>query len=282
MANTSGERVVLITGAGGGLGRATIRTFLDNGWQVVASDVSEAALAEHAEDVRVTRTTLDVTDSASARAAAERVTDRHGRLDLLINNAGIMGYFPVVETDPEIIDRHFQINSLSALRVTHAFLDLLTRSKGRVINISSESWRLRSPFLIYPATKLALEGISDVMRRELTHLSVQVTTIRPGAIDTSLFRAIEDIQNPIADSRLAGVFTRMADLLTRHPPSRISQPEDVAALIYRASTDKTMRPHYEMNNMLSLKLASMLPARWLDAIIYRLLASGESSGANRS
>lgn len=264
--------VVLVTGAGGGLGRAICERFHAGGYVVVATDVSVARLADLDGRARIITASLDVTDPQSVKGIASLVDAQCGRLDVLVNNAGIIGFFPVAEIDPDELIRHFQINSFGALRVTHACLDLLVAKGGRVLNISSESYRLRTPFQIYQSTKLALEGISDVLRRELVYLGVHVATIRPGAVDTELFHAMENIENPVTGSQLAPAFTKFAAMLAENPPTRLSRPQDVAALVLHAAQDRRARPHYQMNNMLSLRLASYLPARWVDALIRRKLS----------
>lgn len=261
-------RVVLVTGAGRGLGRAICETFHARGDTVIATDADAALLAE--QDNRMVIAGLDVTDQHAADAAAALVRERFGRLDVLVNNAGLIGYFPVAETDPDVLLKHFEVNAFGALRLTHACLDLLVAAGGRVLNISSESWRLRTPFQIYQSTKLALEGISDVLRRELAHLGVHVATIRPGAIDTELFHAMDAIDNPVPGSRLTAPFERFAAMLARNPPSKRSQPDEVAALVYRAAIERRPRPHYRLNNMVSLKLVSLLPTRWADWLLRRL------------
>lgn len=266
-------RVVLVTGAAGGLGRAICEAFHARGDTVVATDVDASPLADLAE--RMVVASLDVTDQQAVDAAAALVRQRFGRLDVLVNNAGLMAYFPVAETPPDALIKHFEVNAFGGLRLTHACLDLLVAAGGRVLNISSESWRLRTPFQIYQTTKLTVEGISDVLRRELVHLGVDVATIRPGAIDTELFHAMDDISNPVPDSRLEAPFERFSAMLKRNPPARRSRPEAVADVVWRAASDRRRRPHYQINNMPSLKLMSWLPTRWADWLLARILGTRE-------
>jgi NAD(P)-dependent dehydrogenase (short-subunit alcohol dehydrogenase family) len=264
-------RVALVTGAGGGLGRAICRALADAGFTVIATDRT-AGLVREVEGCRPHA--LDVTDAASVAAAATLVRAEFGRLDVLVNNAGIIGYFPVAEADPEEVIRHFQVNTFGSLRTVHAFLDLLAASRGRVINVTSESYRFRTPFQPYQTTKLALEGLSDVLRRELAPIGVRVATVRPGAIETELFRAMSAIAPPAEGSRLAPSFARFARALAGRPPKRVSAPEDVAAVVLRAATDRRPRPHYAINNMLALRIAALLPARLADAVVARILGRG--------
>jgi NAD(P)-dependent dehydrogenase (short-subunit alcohol dehydrogenase family) len=262
--------VALVTGAGGGLGSATCRALRAAGFDVIATDRSLELVAAFADQDGYTALPLDVTDTAAAIEVAEKVRSTHGRLDVLVNNAGMIGYFPTVEMDPELLIRHFQVNTFGALRTVHAFLDLLVEARGRVVNVTSESYRFRNPFQIYQTTKLALEGVSDVQRRELAGLGVQVSTVRPGAIRTELFTAMAHIENPVPNSKLAKPFGRFAGMLAKRPPSKVSEPDEVAAVIVRAATEPKPRPHYEINNMRSLRLAALLPARVTDAQLRKL------------
>jgi NAD(P)-dependent dehydrogenase (short-subunit alcohol dehydrogenase family) len=262
--------VALVTGAGGGLGSATCRALRSAGFHVVATDRALELVEAFADLAGYTALALDVTDTPAAHDVATTVRAALGRLDVLVNNAGMIGYFPVVEMDPEVLIRHFQVNTFGALRTVHAFLDLLVESSGRVVNVTSESYRFRNPFQIYQTTKLALEGLSDVQRRELAGLGVRVSTVRPGAIRTELFSAMERIENPVSDSKLARPFDRFARLLAKRPPSKVSEPDEVAAVIVRAATDPSPRAHYAINNMLQLRIAGALPARAADRTFRRL------------
>lgn len=262
-------KVVWVTGAAAGLGRAICQAFTHCGHQVVATDIDREKLAtDHPSDFQHS---CDVTQPPSITKTIDAIQEKYGRLDILINNAGIIDYFSVAESDPEKSIHHFQVNSFGALRTTHAALDLLIQSQGRVINISSESWRLRTPFQIYQSSKLALEGISDVLRRELAQLGIQVTTIRPGAIDTQLFHELSDIKNPHPDARLSPAFDQFAGMLGKNAPSKLSSPETVAKLVIKAGTAKRMKPHYTINNMMSLKIMSWLPTAWADRIMQIML-----------
>ena len=264
------ERVAFVTGAGGGLGAATCRVLRDAGFSVVATDRSAELLSEFAGRDGFRALPMDVTNTVAVRRVAESVAAEFGRLDVLVNNAGVIGYFPVVELDPDEVIRHFQVNTFGALRTVHACLDLLVTARGRVINISSESYRFRNPFQIYQTTKLALEGLSDVMRRELAPLGVQVATVRPGAMDTQLFHAMRAIENPVTDSRLATQFGRFARSLARRPPKRVVSPDAVAELVREAATAARLRPHYEINNMAALRVAGALPSGLADRAMRRV------------
>lgn len=265
----SEQPVVLVTGAGRGLGRAVSERFAADGYRVVATDRDPGLLADL--DGSYVTAPLDVTDAASIDGVVRRISAELGRLDVLVNNAGVIAYFPTVEMDPDAVIEHFEVNAFGALRVVHACLDLLVASRGRVVNVTSESYRLRTPFQIYQTTKLTLEGISDVLRRELVLLGVHVATVRPGAIATELFHAMDRIENPVPDGLLAGPFAGFARSLAKRKPAKVSTPQQVADVVHRAATDPRRRPHYEINNMAVLKVAAALPPRLVDTALRRMI-----------
>ncbi|MEH6548518.1 MAG: SDR family NAD(P)-dependent oxidoreductase [Pseudomonadales bacterium] len=264
---------VLVTGAGGGLGKAIAKQFHDKGYHVVATDYDISVLSDMEGKDGYTTAKLDVTSAEDARSIAQMVTTELGRLDVIINNAGVDVFAPITEAPPEKTIHGFMINTFAALITTQACLDLLIASKGTVVNISSESAPLRTPFQFYQSSKLALEGISDVMRRELILFGAHVAVIRPGAIETPFIAGHGNIKNPVENSRYKEFFDRFAAGVAKASPTRKSRPADVAALVYHAATDPKRKTMYGMNHSLTLKILGMLPAKLVDSLIHKKLAS---------
>ena len=264
---------VLVTGAGGGLGSAIAAHFHDKGYHVIATDYSIEPLAglEGQPDYTIAR--LDVTSVENAREVAERIRTELGRLDVIINNAGVDVFAPITEAPPEKTMHGFMINTFAALITTQACLDLLIESKGTVVNISSESAPLRTPFQFYQSSKLALEALSETMRRELMCFGAHVAVIRPGAIETPFIAGHGNITNPVENSRYSEVFQRFAEGVPKASPKKKSKPEDVAALVFHAATDPARKLMYGMNHSLMLKVLQRLPARLLDKLILKQLTA---------
>jgi len=259
-------KTVLVTGAGGGLGRAICERFHKEGYHIIATDYALAAL-DHLKGVeRYSRYKLDVTKKADAKKVAAAIAKEFGQIDVIVNNAGIIGYFPIVEADPDMTINAFMINTFGPLIVTQACLDLLIKAKGRVINISSESSVQPMAFQFYPSTKGALESLSQAIRQELRLFDCHVAYIRPGAIATDLFATVHDMKNQVENSRFQTYFENFASAVKKRAP-KPNQPEEVAAVIYKAAIDPKKKVMYKINNSLSVKIFTRLPDKWFDAVM---------------
>jgi NAD(P)-dependent dehydrogenase (short-subunit alcohol dehydrogenase family) len=190
------DRVAVITGAGGGIGRAIALSLARRGCHLALSDVDERGLADSvaqaaALGVRATGQRLDVTDRDAVRALPTVVQAAHGRVDLLVNNAGVAlgGTFEqVAEAD---FDWLMEVNFHAVVRMTRAFLPLLRASDAaRIVNLSSV-FGLVSPAgqAAYSASKFAVRGFSNALRHELEGSSVGVTVAHPGGVATSIARS---------------------------------------------------------------------------------------------
>ncbi|KAI0165297.1 putative short-chain dehydrogenase/reductase [Hypoxylon sp. FL1284] len=198
-------KTVLITGCGpGGIGSALATEFHMRGHRVFATDVSAAHLA-HLRDRGLETLALDVTSQPSIDAAAARVGElAGGRLDVLVNNAGVLHAMPFADTDVAAARRLFDVNVLGVVAVTQAFLPLLLTAArenreagGRagggadaiVANVGSVNAEIRPPlFGIYNASKAAVEVLGSSIRPELAPFGVRVVTVKTGSMNTELFR----------------------------------------------------------------------------------------------
>lgn len=266
---TSNTPCALVTGAGRGLGRAIAETFHANGYLVVATDYDESLLADLENEPRYLTRRHDVSDIDAAAEVAALIREHSGRLDVIVNNAGVNPFYPVCEAPPQRTIQGFMVNTFGALIVSQACLDLLIESRGRIVNIGSESSTFRPPFQIYQSTKMALECLTDVLRRELALLDVHVAILRPGAIATDLVEAAQRVEIDVENSRFERFFPKLRELVARGMPKKISQPSEVAALVYRAATERKPKAVYTINNDFKQKLAARAPTRVVDALLLR-------------
>ena len=139
---------------------------------------------------RLTAVTIDVTDIASIAAAVDRVAAAVGDTGLagLVNNAGIVVPGPLEAVPIDALRRQLEVNVIGQVAVTQAFLPLLRKARGRVVNMSSINGGLSIPCLgPYAASKWALEAINDALRQELRRFGIRVSSVVPGAISTPIW-----------------------------------------------------------------------------------------------
>lgn len=181
---------ILISGASTGIGRASAVHLARLGHSVWAGVRTEKSFeeirklnVEHLKPVF-----LDVCDEKSIDACISEITKSAGLLHGLVNNAGIVVGGPIEGVSLEDWRKQFEVNVFGQVRVTQLCLPLLRQSKGRIVNISSISGRMASPFLgPYSASKFALEAISDSLRRELRRQGIHVALVEPGPIATPIW-----------------------------------------------------------------------------------------------
>jgi NAD(P)-dependent dehydrogenase (short-subunit alcohol dehydrogenase family) len=181
----------LVTGANRGLGQALVEELLRRGAERIYAGTRQTTAVR---DERVTNVALDVTDPAQIQAAVDGVES----LDILINNAGVS--VPDDMTDRSAFERHLAVNLYGTLDVTQAFLPLLTRSHGAVINIVSLGAVAAVPVLpAYSVSKAASLSLTQSLRALLTAQGVSVYAVMPGPIDTDMVRALEIPKTPPQD-----------------------------------------------------------------------------------
>jgi len=191
MQATFAGKSVLVTGANRGLGQALVEELLRRGAERIYAGTRQTTAVR---DERVTNVALDVTDPAQIQAAVDGVES----LDILINNAGVS--VPDDMTDRSAFERHLAVNLYGTLDVTQAFLPLLTRSHGAVINIVSLGAVAAVPVLpAYSVSKAASLSLTQSLRALLTARGVSVYAVMPGPIDTDMVRALEIPKTPPED-----------------------------------------------------------------------------------
>jgi NAD(P)-dependent dehydrogenase (short-subunit alcohol dehydrogenase family) len=233
------DRVTVITGAGSGIGRAIALCVARRGGHLALADIDEtglsqtqaltqtlaqtAAAAAAAAGVRVSTHRLDVADRQAVAALPAEVLKVHGRVDLLINNAGVAlgGNFDVVsEAD---FDWLMQINFYGVVRMTRAFLPLLrTSDDARIVNLSSVFGLIAPPGqCAYSASKFAVRGFSNALRHELAGSRVGVTVVHPGGVATAIARNSRIADGVPAEERRLRL--ELAERMLRMPPDKAGE-----------------------------------------------------------
>jgi short-subunit dehydrogenase len=188
------NKVIVVTGGGNGIGRELVLNLLSKNARVAAVDIDGSALqgtVELAEDKNDNLSThvVDITDSDAVAELPEQVISKHGTVDGIINNAGIIQPFVrVKDLDYVAIERVMNVNFFGTLYVTKAFLPhLLERPEAHIVNVSSMGGFLPVPGQsIYGAAKAAVKQLTEGLRSELMETNVRVTVVLPGALDTKI------------------------------------------------------------------------------------------------
>jgi len=222
----------LITGAASGIGVATAARFADAGAQVILTDINAATGEKAAADLRAIGADarffeLNVTDLASANAAAERVRTEVGRLDVLVNAAGWDIIQPFMENTPDYWDKIVALNLMGPIQVTRAMLPLLIESgSGRIVNVSSDAGRVGSfGETVYAGAKGGVIAFTKSLAREMTRKQVRVNCVCPGPTDTPLFAThSEKIQQA---------------LINAIPMRRLGQTSEVADAVLFFASDRS-------------------------------------------
>jgi NAD(P)-dependent dehydrogenase (short-subunit alcohol dehydrogenase family) len=176
------DRVWLITGASRGIGADIARAVLACGDKLVATARRSSGLAHLGLSDNLLSVSLDVTDEKQAAGAVSAAVERFGKIDILINNAGICLLGAVEETSADQVEALFRTNVFGLLNVTRAVLPAMReRGRGHLINISSVAgYSGYAGFGVYSSTKFAVEGLSEALHAELSPLGIHVTVVEPG------------------------------------------------------------------------------------------------------
>ena len=277
-------RTVVISGASTGIGAACALHLDRLGFTVFAGvrrETDGVVLGAKASP-RLQPVLLDVTDAASIDQARQLVTGLVGEVGLagLVNNAGIAVAGPLEAVPIPDLRRQFEVNVIGQVAVTQAFLPLLRKGRGRVVNMGSIAGRAALPLMgPYSASKFALEALTDALRLEVQQWGIQVSIVEPGAIATPIWeksgaKADELEASTVGELKdlyaavVAGVRGRVAEAAARAIPA-----EAVARAVEHALTADRPKTRYLVGRDATLRaiMVKLLPDRLSDRLMTRIL-----------
>jgi len=276
-------RSVVITGASSGIGWATARLLLTRGFRVFGS-VRKAADAERLRNefgANFTPLLFDVTDQAAVLAAAREVRAALDGETLagLVNNAGIAVGGPVLEIAADEFRHQMDVNVMGPVMATQAFGPLLGADaslkgpKGRIVMVSSVAGKNGNPLMsAYSASKHAIEGLSESLRREMMLFGIDVIIVAPGAVKTPIWSKAEEVD--ISSYRNSAFFPAMEKIrkFMRQLGDSGLPPEKIAEAIANALTSPRPRVRYAITpDPMRHIISAILPKRTVDRMIAKRL-----------
>jgi NAD(P)-dependent dehydrogenase (short-subunit alcohol dehydrogenase family) len=274
------SRTVLVTGASSGIGEATALHLRELGFDAVAA-VRRDEDAERLAVSGLRTIRIDVTDPESISAARAELGD--GPLAGLVNNAGIAVAAPLEFLPLDQFRHQLEVNLVGQLAVTQQFLPALRAGRGRIVNVSSIGARVALPLVgAYNASKFALEGLSDSLRRELLSQGVDVVVIEPGGVKTPIWNKGNELASEISADmppeagrlygRLIAAFRKQTVKIATETGI---EPREVAETIGHALTAKRPRARYLVGRDAKMRgpAAKVLPARVMDRLVARAMGA---------
>jgi len=227
------DKIALVTGSGAGIGRAIAETFAREGAFVVVADRDEAAAQETAASIvkangAASSHAVDVTDTAQVKSLMQAIGEAHGRLDVLVNNAGVGERSDFRHLSDEAWERVWSVNLDGTVRCAREAFDLLKASgNASIVNLSSiMASKHTRQMAVYSATKGAVSALSRSLAVEYAPYGIRVNTLLPGYVETALIGRY--LSNPMIAKAL----------LTQTPLRRFGTPQDIAnAALFLASDD---------------------------------------------
>jgi 3-oxoacyl-[acyl-carrier protein] reductase len=210
-------RAAIVTGAAGGIGAATAQRLAAEGARVLVADRSPQVEAM-ARAIGGVALVIDVNEKGAGLRLARAALDAFGRIDVLVNNAGIGGSKPLADSDDDLIDRFVDINLKAVMRVTRDCLPHLSRPGGRIVNISSIFGLVGYPgSAAYAVAKAGVAQLTRQLACDLGPEGILVNAIAPGVIETAM--TVDHLKNP----------RYLANMLAPTPLRRSGKPEEIAA-----------------------------------------------------
>lgn len=234
MSNDIAGKIIVITGASSGLGEATARLLADRGASLVLGARRRDRIQSLARELtasggKAIAVTTDVTDRTQVKTLVDTTVETYGRVDVMINNAGLMPQAPLDRFKVDEWDRMIDVNLKGVLYGIAAALPHMQQQKsGHFVNVSSVAGHKVGPgFAVYAATKFAVRALSEGLRIEVKPYNIRTTVISPGAVATELPNSITDADTAAKVGNFYANVAIPADSFARAVAFAISQPEDV-------------------------------------------------------
>ncbi len=219
------DKVVIVTGAGSGIGRATSHSFAKEGATSIIAELRSDAAEKVAAEItdgggKALAIKTDVSKREEVLDMVKKVVDELGKVDILVNNAALvtMSFKHFHETDPEEWDREIAVDWLGVLNCCHAVIPhMINQGGGRIVSITSDASKISTPRqAVYSGNKAAIAGFSRTIAGELARFGINVNCVAPGTVDTPATQNL----GKIIEKMIQGV-----------PKKRLARPEEIASMV---------------------------------------------------
>lgn len=230
------KKVVIVTGASSGIGRAAALEFAKNGAFVVAVGRNEKELVSMSQKITSKRGSIkphlaDVTEMSQLERIVSETVDNYERIDVLVNSAGIIKNGSIENTSLDDWDKMMQVNLRSVFALSQKCVPFLTETKGNIVNVSSVAGTRAFPnVLAYCVSKAAIDQLTRCSALELAPKGIRVNAVNPGVVVTNIHK-----RGGMESEAYDGFLEHSK---TTHPIGRVGSPEEVAGLIYYLASDK--------------------------------------------
>ena len=260
-------KVVLVTGGSSGIGKSISEFLSEKGFKVYGTSRNPE---KHQEKISFPLLNMEVTNPSSINEVITKIIDEEGRLDIVINNAGVGITGPIEETPASEIKKAFDINLHGPINVIKSVLPQMRKQKsGLIINITSIAGYMGLPYRgIYSATKAALAITAEAFRIEIKQFGIEMTNIAPGDFATKIadgrYHAPVISQSPYKKD-----YSNTLEIMNSHVSSG-KDPKDLAQVVYQIIRSKNPRVRYKEGSLLqkfSIVLKRVLPSRWYEKML---------------
>jgi len=271
------SRIVLVTGCStGGIGFALCEEFARQGCKVYATSRKVETIGEF-QDKTIEKLALDVTNDLDVQNAVQHIAEVEGRIDLVVNNAGLISAGPLIDQSLEYVQRIFDTNVYAVLRMARAVIPLMAKRKsGVIVNIGSIVGEFATPWNgVYCSSKAALQSISDVLSMECKPFNISVLHICPGAVKSNISaNGAKDFSLPPDSLYSAYLSNILKRIYASQSPT--TMPAEVFA---KQVVSKALRPRPPLYVLLGgqamlFKVLRWLPKRWVLFLMWREYSKG--------
>lgn len=260
-------KVVLVTGGSSGLGKATCEFLSSKNFRVYGTSRNPST-----SNTEFTLLKMDLNNPESIALAVKELLLKEGRIDILINNAGMGITGPIEETEDKAIKQLFQTNYFGPLEVIKQVLPTMKQQKsGQIINITSIAAFMGLPFRgIYSASKAALQITTEAYRMELKAFNIQMCNLAPGDYATDIASGRLTV-TPDKKSDYYKAYTNTLNLMNDHVDHG-RKPSEVAEKIYKIISYSAPKPHFLVGSQLqkfSIAIKKILPQKWFEQLLLK-------------